>query len=549
MPLLLFGCAGQRAPEGGPVDTTPPEVISVSPAPYTVLFDKQSIIFEFSEYVDRRSVEESIFISPSIEGIEFDWSGTEVEMSFTERLRSNTTYVVTIGTDVVDVRARNRMAEAFTLPFSTGAKIDNGSITGKVFDDSPDGILIYAYKLDSILVDTLNPSKVKPDYLTQTGKNGEFSLNNLAYGTYRLIAVRDEYRNLLYDVQIDAAGTTEDVVLTSSDTLKTGISFIAAKTDTTPPTLVDVTSTDDRHVKVRFSEPLDSASVSDGSFLITDTLGRNRLGVVKYFPLSKTFDAFMLVTESQQKHQLYLMTVRAVRDKSGFVINPSAASKSFTASTVKDTIPPQLAGSSAGSPQSKIFPSDKILVSFTDALKQPVSDSSVILRRSKDSSQIPVSLTMNDPSSLYLVPKKNLPAGEKLQLIVRPQTLADLSGNISNDSSMVISFSVEDPENYGSISGTTAGYLPANTVVTAKNISDKKQPEILKAADNDGAFILSMLPEGYYALKMFEDRNNNKEHDAGNVFPYIRGERFVMYKDTIRVRARWPVDGVKMIAK
>ena len=87
--LLLSGCAGQRPPEGGPVDSVPPEIISVYPAPNTVNFSDNKVALEFSEYVDRRSTEEAIFISPSIEAKEFDWSGTEVEISFNEaRLES-----------------------------------------------------------------------------------------------------------------------------------------------------------------------------------------------------------------------------------------------------------------------------------------------------------------------------------------------------------------------------------------------------------------------------------------------------------------------------
>jgi uncharacterized protein (DUF2141 family) len=53
-----------------------------------------------------------------------------------------------------------------------------------------------------------------------------------------------------------------------------------------------------------------------------------------------------------------------------------------------------------------------------------------------------------------------------------------------------------------------------------------------------------MLPEGYYALKVFDDVNGNAVHDAGTVFPFVRAEKFVIHSDTIRVRARWPVDGV-----
>ena len=72
--LLLSGCAGQRPPEGGPIDTTSPEIVEISPIANTTNYAKQRISLEFNKYVDRRSVEESIFISPYVRDIEFDWS-------------------------------------------------------------------------------------------------------------------------------------------------------------------------------------------------------------------------------------------------------------------------------------------------------------------------------------------------------------------------------------------------------------------------------------------------------------------------------------------
>ncbi|MBW7887529.1 MAG: hypothetical protein H3C35_04090, partial [Bacteroidetes bacterium] len=46
MLLFLFGCAGQRPPEGGPVDTVPPEIISVYPAPNTTHFKEDRVALE-----------------------------------------------------------------------------------------------------------------------------------------------------------------------------------------------------------------------------------------------------------------------------------------------------------------------------------------------------------------------------------------------------------------------------------------------------------------------------------------------------------------------
>ena len=133
---LLIQCAGQIQPPGGPPDTVPPRIIRTLPDSNAVRVQTGSVELEFSEYVDRRSVEESIFISPYVGELQFDWSGTQVTFTFPQSLRRNTTYVVNVGTDVADLRAQNRMSSGFTLAFSTGDSIDQGYISGRVFDRS-----------------------------------------------------------------------------------------------------------------------------------------------------------------------------------------------------------------------------------------------------------------------------------------------------------------------------------------------------------------------------------------------------------------------------
>ena len=134
--VLSINCAHQIYPEGGPVDRIPPEIIMTEPKQGELYVKKNIFHFEFSEYIDRRSFEESVFISPAGQkSPEFDWSGKEVDVILPYELKPEKTYTVTIGTDVQDVNNRNKMAEPFTLAFSTGNKIDSGFIHGKVYDD------------------------------------------------------------------------------------------------------------------------------------------------------------------------------------------------------------------------------------------------------------------------------------------------------------------------------------------------------------------------------------------------------------------------------
>lgn len=543
--MFLSGCAGQRPPEGGPVDSVPPEIISVYPTPQTTNFADKKIVLEFSEYVDRRSVEEAIFISPNIQDKEFDWSGTEVELIFHEELRKNTTYVITVGTDVRDVRASNRMANAFSLSFSTGEKIDNGMITGKVFDEIPDGVMIFSYRLNDIDADTLDPKYTKPDYLTQTGKDGEFRLTNIAPGTYRLLAVRDEFRNLLYDPETDAVGTTEDVTLTESDSVKSGLKFIIAKEDTTAPRIVSAQPIDGIHLAVQFSEPMDTTTMRGSSFTITDTLGSSQIKVLDLFPTNFQLTTFILITDEQRGDSLYLLHVKeSVKDKTGYGMSLLARNKLFTGSALKDTIPASILFLSVKDSSSKIFSNDSIIVRFSDVVSRAQADSIFRISRYKDSSFVPVSFTWMNPAAVSIKPATPFTINETYSLSIVWNYLTDRAGNVRKDSVTSVQFSIDDPENYGSIEGSFAGFGNETPVIQAENIVDKKQSKRKVKTSASGKFVFNRLPEGRYVLKAFDDLNKNFTHDAGKPFPFIGAERFSHYKDTIRVRPRWPVDGV-----
>ena len=134
--LIIIGCATQVPPSGGPLDTTPPEIVKTYPENGTVNFKGNYVEVEFSEYVDKRSVQDAIYISPYIQGeIQYKWSGRKLKLVFPEKLKDSTTYVITFGTEIKDLNAGNKMKESFTLAFSTGSAIDSGSIEGKIFSN------------------------------------------------------------------------------------------------------------------------------------------------------------------------------------------------------------------------------------------------------------------------------------------------------------------------------------------------------------------------------------------------------------------------------
>jgi hypothetical protein len=217
--LLFFSCANQLPPSGGDDDLTPPRIVKISPLPNTLNYSEKTVTIVFDEYVDRRSLKEAIFISPKPSGeLNYSWSGTKVEIEFPKDLLKNTTYTFVIGKGLKDIR-NNSITAPIQFAFSTGAHIDNGKIHGKVFTQKSDNVMIFAYINRDVNDSLLNPQKKFPDFFTQADEKSQFYFNHLPTGKFRLFALKDNNRNLLYDFGADEISVLNDDV-NLEDTLK-----------------------------------------------------------------------------------------------------------------------------------------------------------------------------------------------------------------------------------------------------------------------------------------------------------------------------------------
>ena len=81
-------------------------------------------------------------------------------------------------------------------------------------------------------------------------------------------------------------------------------------------------------------------------------------------------------------------------------------------------------------------------------------------------------------------------------------------------------------------------------VVVAQNSANKMQPPVQRKATRGKKFLFPLLAEGEYRLKAFQDVDGTGVFNSGKPFPFAPAERFAEYRDSIKVRARWPIEGV-----
>lgn len=540
--LFIFGCANQLPPPGGPIDRIPPEIIYSFPENGTLNYKKKYIELKFSEYVDKRSVQDAIFISPAVDGqIEFDWSGRSLEIIFPSELKEDVTYIITVGTGAADLNNRNKMAQAYTIFFSTGSKIDKGSIEGKVYNDKPEGVMIFAYKNNS---DTLNPSFIKPDYVSQVGKDGFYKLSGLADGEYRVFAVRDQFNDFLYNIGEDEYGAPHKIVeLSETDTLIKGVNFFLVRDDTTKPRLYSAKMTDQNHILLEFSEELDTSAINSINYSIIDsTLDKNIN--VKYAMQSRGRNNHVIlsISDSVFIDNIYYVLIRNIKDLKG---NSNKFDFSrIVVSDRRDTSAPKLMSISPGNRFSQMdFEKPEIVFFFDDSIDSVTAKKGFWAADTSKNALKQSIRFINDATVILKIEETLKPVSDYI-IKVDFNYIIDAAGN-RKDSVFTYSFRTFNGLDFTGVSG----------YVRAKMLQRDKVKVVLQSAAKDSRIFLSDLthdyfynfvriPPGSYLIWAFEDKNDNNKYDNGKPYPFQLSEKFTFYPDTLKLRARWPVGDV-----
>lgn len=541
--LFLAGCANQLPPGGGEVDRTPPEIVEIFPQDQTVNYADNSFKIKFSEYVNKRSVQESVFISPNIEGeIEYDWSGTSVEIVLPDSLLENTTYTITIGTDVEDINNSNKMESAYTFAFSTGDKIDKGKITGNVIDESAAGIMIYSYKITN---DTLNPEKMKPDYISQTGENGSFRLSGLSDGIYRVFALRDEYKDFVYNPTQDAFGVPyADVKLDTTNPLAAGMNFYMQIADTTAPRVNNVTMTDKHHMLIEFSEAVDSTKIASENFYIYDSLNNEKIDVT-YFYKGKTKKNNFLIAFSdtvKTEESVYLVAQNIYDLKNNLTLKERTP---VAVNDKPDTTRPANSGFVTQYSNSEIdFINGWIKLNYDDGFDIAIVENAVTVS-DNNKQHVKYQVQKIDDASFKLIFDKLKPFSD-YSVQVDQNYFADVAGN-KIDSTFTYNFSTINDLEFSGVSGTVVKpeQPPGNIIVLIENLADKSITQRQSIEEN--TFNFQRVVPGEYFLWAYIDINDNKIYDKGNIYPFEPSERFIFYSDTLNLRPRWPVGDIELI--
>lgn len=537
---FLGSCANPMPPSGGPVDKEPPTIVASTPGADQVNVEASSLRIEFSEYVNPQTFPQAFSITPAPEGrMEFRWRGRTVEVNLPEPFRPNTTYIITIDTNLRDANGV-ALSEPIVFAFSTGPVINRGQLAGQVVDPVSGkgvaGIDVYAYaRADSSAPGTLPE---RPDYRTQTDTQGRFSFQYLNEQPYFVVAVQDQNRNRIPDPTEPRGVPPVPVIVADTSTSKPIHRWVLAAADTTPPVVQRARPLSNRRLEIRFNEPVSVASADPELWVVEDSVRNVTVPVQSVYALPASPQQVYLVAEELLPESTYRIRPGGVVDSAGNTVREQLTS--FTGISQPDTVRTRFLGFVPDTTDVvediyTLRPGQPFGVRFNEPPDTTLLRQAVTLT---DTSGTPLAYTLStrDGTAYFLTPTPPAAPEHPVQVRVNAQVLGDA------DTVFVRTFRPLSPRELGELSGYIAAPDATGTVVVELYSAGAETRTAIQQvpAGTTSRFIFSSLPEGHgYRLRAFLDHDGDTYWDPGRISPYQPAEPLVWSGDSLRVRARW----------
>lgn len=542
--IALAGCAKQGMPPGGPEDKTPPEIIETFPLPeaLNVPLDTE-IVFTFSESVQTKNIEEAFFVTPfSGESVHIGLRGRRLKVTFADAMEADRTYVITLGTAFTDYR-NNPMTASYTLAFSTGDQLDQGAIAGRVYGlDKYTGVDVWAYQLQH----GANPLTQDPDYIVQCGEDGRYAFSHLAPGIYRLFCVQDRLGDRRYQAVEDMAGITwrDAVVDTAAGRSEAGLNFQMMREDTLAPSLTRLELLPLNWLRLHFDKPMALPDSTEQGLQIQ--------GAGEALPIESQFihpedpQRIYVHTAPQRAGKEYDIDASALSDVLGLSVDTAYAKTRWTAVAHLDTTAPAIVATRPGSGENHMALFSPISIDFSEPVL-PGRDSLAVTDTL--GVETPFLMRWATPMRLTLTPAARLKSRTKYQLDLGGARIADASGNALADT--VLQWTTLNADTLSALSGRVvdSDSLAQGPVYITATQTHKNGISYTQIIDAPGDYAFPELLPGLYILSCYRDENRDGRYSHGRVRPYRHAERFLVSRDTVKLRSRWPNEGNDLLLR
>ncbi|HEY3295957.1 MAG TPA: Ig-like domain-containing protein [bacterium] len=526
--LLALSCARIGAPPGGPEDKTGPRVVSSFPVPDTTNVPRKLVArLVFSKPVNHKSVEAALYMSPDPrQRLRYHWHGNTLDLIYLDSLLENRTYVISMGSQAKDTRG-NPAGTTTTVAFSTGSRIDRGSVDGWVSDvAAPQAVSVWAYHLRGDTVP--NPISDEADYRLQVGSDSRFHFGYLREGRYRVFAVNDRNFDGLWNPSAEPIGIPPWDV-TVGDSLTPWLSFRLMMQDSAAPTLRALREFNEHEMDVRTSR---AVPVLQGHFVSGTGDSIRQLDA---FPDSAGSEIWRVFPERPLTAGLWTVTVSGM-DNLGLRFT---ATDTVSARALPDTARPHMTTDPAARMMTRIPPSAMHLMFDKPVTLDSLAPINFRMTAGTDTDTVVVRLQIRNPHMWDVVPATPLLAGKPVKLRFDGRAVRDLAGHTLLDTTVNVQFGVLSPDSMGGIKGELATKVSAPYLYRMLSFKGRTTEVAKTVAPGPGAFSLELLPVGKYLIEVTRDANRDSTYSYGRMWPFNFSEPFLTSPDTVTIRARW----------
>jgi uncharacterized protein (DUF2141 family) len=516
---LISSCAKTKRPDGGPKDELAPLFVTSKPPYETINFNSKEIELRFNEFIKLKDLNKQLVVSPPLKNpLLITPQGTAskfLKIEILDTLALNTTYIFNFGNAIEDNNENNKL-EGFKYVFSTGSYIDSLETTGTVADaflnKEPKKTNIVLYRLDSIFTDSII-YKEKPNYVTTASDTTKFNFTNLKKGKYLLLALEENSSDYIFNPQTDKIGFYSDTVSLPQDSILTK-----------PIKLFkEIQPYQFRRAKEVFKGKIEFGY-------------EGKIKDLKVELLSKVPDSFRSISRLEiDKDTLNYWHTPIAVDSLNFIVLNDIFLDTVTVKFRKNKLD-----------SLKMTPSTKGTLHLRDTFfiksNNPIVkiDTSKITFVNKDTIRIKYSSYNSKKENKigFIFDKKQK---EKYTIKAFPGSFTDIY-TIKNDT-LNYSFKTIELEDYGRITLSVVNAASNNLIIDL--LSGKNNDKIIERRyiTTSETLVFNLLEPNTYTVRAIVDDNNNKKWDTGNYLRKELPENVIYYKEELKVRANYFLEG------
>jgi hypothetical protein len=524
--LISARCAQITPLTGGKKDVDPPKVLESNPPNASLNFTTTVIDIRFDEYIVLKDVANQLIITPQTKELpEVEANGKKLRIKFNEALLPNTTYKLAFGNSITDLRESNILPD-YQYVFSTGNVLDSMTLGGQVvnaFDKKPEAnLLVGLYPpdaADSIIY------KEKPLYITKTGGDGSFHLDYLPEKPFRLIAIKDQNKNLLYDGSEERIAFSDSLV-NPGDSVP--VSMLLFKEVPVKSFIRKSTSLEYGKAYIIYNKPQTAITDVKANGLILYTQNPQKDSLTLYYA-NKVDTLVTYVSYSSAKQDTAYIKIPSKSSVEKLRKN-NAIRYSFTTNLI-NTMP--------------YYELPRFELNFPVEGKN-IHEAGISLTDLKDSSKtgMPFTLLKNgEPATAFTVQAVFREEGD-YKLVIDKGAFTNSDGR-TNDS-IAYKFTTSTKDDYAQLNMKLLFPKKEKYIVMLLNekemIINETGVEFSLTSTSEKLITYKNLLPGNYFIKVVEDANKNGHFDVGDFFIHQQPEPVFINPTPIKLLAGWEIE-------